>query len=1083
MSEIFTERIKKAPAEALRDFCNAVLEASGCVPDMTAEEALAEDPPSVLARVVESNFKHELPPAPFSVKSFGAKLQAQVKRAFSFVSDSTEPIAKFREGMFRWLSAFSLCLARPIRVAATLVGFCLEDVLAGVKEKVVKQLDSAAKQRKANASGISALKSAAGSLTAAMGLIEKDVLVLRCRDVDPLLREFCVAQMGSLSCKYPATLSGKAWLVCISQTLCDRLPAVRLAAVRVLRKMYREVPSRSVLSQLNDFNKEQYMKLPLDRDIGVACEAVALFGQVAKTSLFSEDELNAFFRLALDANPQVRYAVFGVAADLAFDELPAHDGGSNGTGVTGDRGSTGGGSSKTREDGGSADVALAKRQLDCFRKFVQDYLDLPSSAECLVTALWEQELGRALHNYGAFAELLEGGAGGEYVPLDYKTVADLLVQSARVAAGVTQPIRASRKKPAVDLAEARRGFTTVFAGRLHKLLDKFADSDDVLESLAELPRYVDWEILDRRANGGKVEKLVRTLLGLVSRSVRPEVIGRCAQSLYALAASESPFSPSAAAALRQGVEGIALVPAKRGGLFLPLTRLYALSSKVPSGGSLGAVWKVVGERAFALSDKELELCLKICYTDLLFTIKGEKDSGADACGAGTAARATDFELFCVVALDRNDKYRRTADAAYPCALDILLLCRRSLDACAKDVAAAAERYISGRIVEHVEARDGAAADDGDEVGEELLLRVVRTARRFLRVGVLPRIVVGDMLSLYSPRTPALNDLVRGALLELRAEDPQEEGRVVAIALTSMLDSDGAGLAPLSRWVASTYMALLSRDQSAKAACAKSLAALITYTVQWVLEREDAVPRRARVLTLSTHYFAARLRPDEADACLRIFDDKTGRFPTVMDIAEFRFFRELLGAVKQGKKAKDVVEAYARRRAEQPDGAERESDPIEEYPPHDGSTDAAEGRSTSDESLRKTAGEADGASRRHSGESASAESGSEERQQADGEGSTDAAASEASDTEQEGADGESPLNLGGEAAAGSGAKGAARQARGRVKASSADGLRVGGGEAHKRRKASEADELDARAAPRKKQRKASVANGLRLAYDE
>ena len=1041
VSEIFTERIKKAPAEALRDFCNAVLEASGCVPDMTAEEALAEDAPSVLARVVESNFKHELPPAPFSVKSFGAKLQAQVKRAFSFVSDSTEPIARFREGMFRWLSAFSLCLARPIRVAATLVGFCLEDVLAGVKEKVVKQLDSAAKQRKANASGISALKSAAGSLTAAMGLIEKDVLVLRCRDVDPLLREFCVAQMGSLTCKYPATLSGKAWLVCISQTLCDRLPAVRLAAVRVLRKMYREVPSRSVLSQLNDFNKEQYMKLPLDRDIGVACEAVALFGQVAKTSLFSEDELNAFFRLALDANPQVRYAVFGVAADLAFDELPEHDGGSNGNGTggtrgtrgTGGTGSTGSGSNKTRENGGSADVALAKRQLDCFRKFVQDYLDLPSSAECLVTALWEQELGRALYNYGAFAELLEGGAGGEYVPLDYKTVADLLVQSARVAAGVTQPIRASRKKPAVDLAEARRGFTTVFAGRLHKLLDKFADSDDVVESLAELPRYIDWEILDRRANGGKVEKLVRTLLGLVSRSVRPEVIGRCAQSLYALAASESPFSPSAAAALRQGVEGIALVPAKRGGLFLPLTRLYALSSKVPSGGSLGAVWKVVGERAFALSDKELELCLKICYTDLLFAIKGERDSGADACGAGTAALATDFELFCVVALDRSDKYRRTADAAYPCALDILLLCRRSLDACAKDVVDAVERYISGRIVEHVEARNGAAADDGDEVGEELLLRVVRTARRFLRVGVLPRIVVGDMLSLYSPRTPALNDLVRGALLELRAEDPQEEGRVVAIALTSMLDSDGAGLAPLSRWVASTYMALLSRDQSAKAACAKSLAALITYTVQWVLEREDAVPRRARVLTLSTHYFAARLRPDEADACLRIFDDKTGRFPTVMDIAEFRFFRELLGAVKQGKKARDVVEAYARRRAEQPDGAERESDPIEEYPPHDGSTDVA--------------------------------------------------ASEASDTEQEGADGESPLNLGGEAAAGSGAKGAARQARGRVKASSADGLRVSGGEAHKRRKASEADELDARAAPRKKQRKAAVANGLRLAYEE
>ncbi|MDP2438427.1 MAG: hypothetical protein Q8P67_22010 [archaeon] len=449
----------------------------------------------------------------------------------------------FLESLLCWVTSLSCSEVLAFRQAATMAGY---EILASL---LVQRGEVASKAehfriQKTKAS----LQTAQAQMEALDERIQElfaDLFGNRYRDHDAKVRALSISAYGKWleivpkwSAKDSAAFLAPESTRKLGWALNDRNATVRMAAVRVLQKVFDVQGNRTQLRTFLDTFVVRLYELPYDKDNGVAIEALYLLSQLARFSPAHVDQgrNEDIYKLTVDAHAGVR-AEAAQFAHVSFF-LPAL---------------------KDLPKSESHDHVLLQQLLRFLIEHCSgDHQDTYTHA---IDAFWlladdqnTRSLAKTLRNLPALVQLLvsdESSLSDHYQLLLAKVAVYILrkqesINHSNSASASSSPVvlpllrrpkrsfkhaSQAKKKPQVS-----RDQIAVLLQKLPELLERYQSYPEILQVLVEVPSIVD---LDHVSPAAKVtKKIVESLADCFLKQSSPSFLNECAKSFGHLRASQ-----------------------------------------------------------------------------------------------------------------------------------------------------------------------------------------------------------------------------------------------------------------------------------------------------------------------------------------------------------------------------------------------------------------------------------------------------------------------------------------------------------------------------------------------------------------
>ncbi|KAG0242747.1 hypothetical protein B0O80DRAFT_157373 [Mortierella sp. GBAus27b] len=244
--------------EAMLNLTNFLIRCCGCKQFISADDFKDQDEmvdtlENILIRYKETtvNFDYPVVSKAKEFKKFKKNLLEFYTRLIQKVQGDILFDGVFMDTLLNWTISLSSSTFRPVRHTAATVALNLGSSLAEISNELQEDLNvtnrqlATSQKQKALPSKIKVLEKKAKESRTRKSSISKwsetifsSVYVLRCRDVDPLVRVDCIHELGQWMIANPDHFVATSYLRYLSWGLSDKVAAVRLEALKVLAKLY-----------------------------------------------------------------------------------------------------------------------------------------------------------------------------------------------------------------------------------------------------------------------------------------------------------------------------------------------------------------------------------------------------------------------------------------------------------------------------------------------------------------------------------------------------------------------------------------------------------------------------------------------------------------------------------------------------------------------------------------------------------------------------------------------------------------------------------------------------------------------------
>ncbi|KAF9993458.1 hypothetical protein BGZ79_001848, partial [Entomortierella chlamydospora] len=318
---------ERSASEALLNLTNFLIRCCGCkqfisAKDFDDEDNIVETLENILLRYKETtaNFDYPIVSKAKEFKKFRKNLLEFYTRLIQKAQADILFDGVFMDTLLNWTISLSSSTFRPVRHTATTVALNIISSLAGIATELEEELDvtnrqlATSQKQKAAQPKIKQLqkKIADGQNHKASVLkwideIFDSVYVLRCRDVDPLVRSDCVHELGQWMVLNPDQFIGSSYLKYLGWVLSDRAAAVRLEALKVLAKLYEMDNQPSSLRQFTTRFTDRFIQMAIgESDTSARLGAIRVATLIHKHGQLEEEDQVKLSALVFGANAKVR---------------------------------------------------------------------------------------------------------------------------------------------------------------------------------------------------------------------------------------------------------------------------------------------------------------------------------------------------------------------------------------------------------------------------------------------------------------------------------------------------------------------------------------------------------------------------------------------------------------------------------------------------------------------------------------------------------------------------------------------------------------------------------------------------------
>ncbi|KAG0252704.1 hypothetical protein BG011_006843 [Mortierella polycephala] len=316
--------------EALLNLTNFLIRSCGCTQAVSAEEFGDEDNmievlKDILLRYKENtaNFDYPIVSKAKEFKKFKKNLLELYTRLIQKALGDILFDGVFMEALLNWTISLSSSTFRPVRHTATVVALNIASSLAEYVAELQDELNvtnrqlATSQKQKAAQKKIKQLekKVAEGQARKADVLkwideIFESVFVLRCRDVDPLVRSDCVRELGKWMVANPDYFIASSYLLYLGWAVSDKAAMVRLEALKVLAKLYENENQASALRTFTAKLTDRVVDMAVgESDTAARLGAIRVATLIHKHGQLEEEDQVKLSTLIFGANAKVRKAL------------------------------------------------------------------------------------------------------------------------------------------------------------------------------------------------------------------------------------------------------------------------------------------------------------------------------------------------------------------------------------------------------------------------------------------------------------------------------------------------------------------------------------------------------------------------------------------------------------------------------------------------------------------------------------------------------------------------------------------------------------------------------------------------------
>ncbi|KAG0337400.1 hypothetical protein BG000_005471, partial [Podila horticola] len=323
----WNESYKESSSTGMLKLINFLIRCCGCKHFIAAVEFEDEDNNvQILESILEryqantANFDYPIVSKAKEFKKFKKNLLEFFSRLFQMARGDLLFDGIFMETLLSWTISLSSTPFRPVRHTATttilnIVSSLAEYATEAQDELNVtnRQLSTSQKQQGVEAKVKQLRKKIAewqrrkDDILKWIDEIFESVFVLRCRDVDPLVRTDCIQELGRWMEANQGQFVTSTYLPYLGWALSDRTAGVRLEALKVLAKLYEIDNQPNDLRQFTSRFTHRYIEMAVgEADIAARLGALRVVTLVQRHGQLEEEDQVKLSTLIYGANPRVR---------------------------------------------------------------------------------------------------------------------------------------------------------------------------------------------------------------------------------------------------------------------------------------------------------------------------------------------------------------------------------------------------------------------------------------------------------------------------------------------------------------------------------------------------------------------------------------------------------------------------------------------------------------------------------------------------------------------------------------------------------------------------------------------------------
>ncbi|KAI7816531.1 hypothetical protein BC939DRAFT_468717 [Gamsiella multidivaricata] len=336
---------QRSSNEAMLNLTNFLIRCCGCKQFLTASDfadqnEMVENLNSILLRYKETttNFDYPIVSKAKEFKKFKKNLLEFYSRLFQKVQGDILFDGAFMNTLLNWTLSLSSSSYRPVRHTATTVALNVVTSLAEISSELQEELNVSNRQlatsqkQKAAQSKVKQLEKKVAEnqrrkkeIRDWINEIFDSVYVLRCRDVDPLVRLDCVHELGEWMMVNPEQFIAQTYLGYVGWGLSDKAAAVRLEALKVLAKLYEIENQPSALRQFTPRFTDRFIGMAIgESDTSARLGAIRVVTLIHKRGQLEEADQVKLSALIFGANARVRKSLAKfIKAHVWEDEVEA----------------------------------------------------------------------------------------------------------------------------------------------------------------------------------------------------------------------------------------------------------------------------------------------------------------------------------------------------------------------------------------------------------------------------------------------------------------------------------------------------------------------------------------------------------------------------------------------------------------------------------------------------------------------------------------------------------------------------------------------------------------------------------------
>ncbi|KAI1311320.1 hypothetical protein EDD11_003465 [Mortierella claussenii] len=313
--------------EALLNLTNFLIRCCGCKHFVSAKEFAARDDMVETLRTIllqykehTSNFDYPIVSKTKEFKKFKKNLLEFYARLIQKAHGDILYDGVFMEILLDWTISLSSSTFRPVRHTAATAALSIMTSLAEIASELQEELNvtnrqlSTSQKQKAAQTKIKQLERRAteartreSSVLDWIKEIFSSVYVLRCRDVDSLVRLDCVHELGRWMIANSDHFIALPYLPYLGWALTDKAAAVRLEALKALAKLYEMDNHPNALRQFTTRVTERFIEMAIgESDTSARLGAIRVATLIHKHGQLEETGQVKLSGLIFDANARVR---------------------------------------------------------------------------------------------------------------------------------------------------------------------------------------------------------------------------------------------------------------------------------------------------------------------------------------------------------------------------------------------------------------------------------------------------------------------------------------------------------------------------------------------------------------------------------------------------------------------------------------------------------------------------------------------------------------------------------------------------------------------------------------------------------